>query len=105
MMRGGRERRHAAGSLAGRNRARHVAERVVFVQRRGPMQMTHKRVFARVGWIVGTLACALAGEATAQQPTEIIVRNGTIVNATGRTQGDVRIRNGTIAEIGSNLTA
>ena len=56
-----------------------------------------------------TVRCGLVLAAVtvtnAQQPAEIIVRNGTIVNATGRTDGDVRIRNGTIAEIGRNLTA
>lgn len=55
--------------------------------------------------IVAILALLLAGVAAAQQPTEIVVRNGTIVNATGRIQADLRIRNGTIAEIGTNLTA
>ena len=35
-----------------------------------------------------------------QQPAELIVRNGTIVTPTGGTEGDVRIRNGTIAEVG-----
>ena len=39
-----------------------------------------------------------------QPPTELLLRNGTIVNATGRTQSDLRIRNGTIAEIGRGLT-
>ena len=34
-----------------------------------------------------------------------IIRNGLIVTADGRTEGDLRNRNGTIAEIGPNLTA
>src|SRR5262249_43553718 len=48
---------------------------------------------------------ALVADAAAQQPTELIIRNGLIVTADGRTEGDLRIRNGTIAEIGPNLTA
>jgi dihydropyrimidinase len=51
------------------------------------------------------LAAALAAGAAAQQPPELIVRNGVIVTAVGRSEGDLRIRNGTIAEIGRNLTA
>ena len=47
---------------------------------------------------------ALVADATAQQPAELIIRNGLIVTAVGRTEGDLRIRNGTIAEIGPNLT-
>jgi dihydroorotase-like cyclic amidohydrolase len=48
---------------------------------------------------------ALAADEAAQQPSELIIRNGLIVTSDGRTEGDMRIRNGTIAEIGSNLTA
>jgi len=48
---------------------------------------------------------ALVVRAAAQQPVELIIRNGLIVTAVGRTEGDLRIRNGTIAEIGRNLTA
>src|SRR5262249_48557279 len=48
---------------------------------------------------------ALAAEAAAQQPAELIIRNGLIVTAAGRTEGDLRIRNGTIAEIGTTLAA
>src|SRR5579859_6295257 len=48
---------------------------------------------------------ALVGDATAQQGAELVIRNGLIVTAVGRTEGDLRIRNGTIAEIGPNLTA
>jgi hypothetical protein len=43
---------------------------------------------------------ALVPDATAQQPVELIIRNGLIVTAVGRTEGDLRIRDGTIAEIG-----
>jgi dihydropyrimidinase len=56
----------------------------------------------RTGSIAG-VAFTLASVAMAQHSTEIVIRNGTIVNSTGRTQGDLRIRNSTIAEIGPNL--
>lgn len=55
------------------------------------------RALPNRSWTVAGFALALAGIAMAQQ-TEILIRNGTIVNSTGRTQGDLRIRNGTIAE-------
>jgi dihydropyrimidinase len=48
---------------------------------------------------------ALVANASAQEPAELIIRNGLIVTAVGRTEGDLRIRNGTIAEIGPNLNA
>jgi dihydropyrimidinase len=48
---------------------------------------------------------ALVAIVAAQQPAELIIRNGLVVTAVGRTEGDLRIRNGTIAEIGRNLTA
>ncbi len=37
---------------------------------------------------------ALVADATAQQPAELIIRDGLIVTAVGRTEGDLRIRNG-----------
>ena len=55
------------------------------------------------GWMVG-FALALAGDAVAQGPAELLIRNGLIVTAEGRRTGDVRIQNGTIVEIGSGLT-
>jgi dihydropyrimidinase len=57
-------------------------------------------------FLLGGLAIALAllVPAAAQQPAELLIRNGLVVTATGRTQGDVRIRNGTVAELGRNLT-
>ena len=39
------------------------------------------------------------------QPTELIIRNGTIVTADGSTVGDVLIRDGIIVEVGAELTA
>ena len=50
---------------------------------------------------VVTLVTSLAG----QQPAELMIRNGLIVNSVGRTSADVRIRNGIITEIGANLQA
>ena len=50
------------------------------------------------------LAAILEHPADARQPsTELLIRNGTIVNATGRTEGDLRIRDGKIAEMGRGL--
>ena len=40
----------------------------------------------------------------AQEPAEILIRNGLIVTETGRLQADLRIRGGEIAEIARNLT-
>ena len=55
--------------------------------------------------ITSIVALLLVRLALGQQPAEIVIRNGTIVNSTGRMQADLRVRNGTIAEIGQNLTA
>ena len=51
------------------------------------------------------MVIAVPAAVAAQQPTELIIRNGVIVNADRRTEGDLRIRDGTIAEIGRNLVA
>ena len=56
-------------------------------------------------WIVFGLAVAVVARVGGQQPPELIIRNGLLVTAVGRTEGDLRIRNGTIAEIGRNLPA
>jgi dihydropyrimidinase len=56
-------------------------------------------------WIFLPLAVAVAASLPAQAPPELIVRNGLIVTAAGRMASDLRIRNGTIAEMGRNLTA
>jgi dihydropyrimidinase len=40
---------------------------------------------------------------SAQTAPELIIRNGLIITVDGRRQADVRIRNGTVAEIGSEL--
>ena len=49
------------------------------------------------------LSVTVAG--TAQQPTEIVVRNGTIVTSEGRYEADLRVRGETIVEIGQDLAA
>lgn len=46
----------------------------------------------------------VAGGAKAQSGGEILILNGTIVNASGQQQNDVRISNGKISEIGKNLS-
>jgi len=57
-------------------------------------------------WLLVGGACTVAMVTTgAQQPAELIIRNGLIVNADGRTFGDVRIRGEQVAEIGPGLTA
>ena len=45
----------------------------------------------------------MAGAAVAQEPAELVIRNGLIVTEAGRVQGDLRIRDGVIAEIGPDL--
>src|SRR5213594_4683398 len=62
------------------------------------------RYFCRRGILLAVLFACVSGMA-AQQPSELIIRNGLIVTAVGRTDADLRIRNGVIAEIGRNLTA
>lgn len=47
----------------------------------------------------------LYGRASAQASPELIIRKATIVNADGRSEGDIRIRGERVAEIGRNLTA
>ena len=56
----------------------------------------------RVGAILLVLAGALS--VLAQEPAEILIRNGLVVTETGRLQADVRIRGAEIAEIARNLT-
>ena len=41
----------------------------------------------------------------AQQPTELIIRNGTVVTSEGRYEADVRVRGETIVELGEELAA
>ncbi len=42
--------------------------------------------------------------ATAQQPPELVIRNGLVVTSVGRTETDLRIRNGVITEMGRSFT-
>src|SRR6266566_2716554 len=62
------------------------------------------RDFFRQGILIAALFACVSGMA-AQQPSELIIRNGLLITAVGRTDADLRIRNGVIAEIGRNLTA
>ena len=55
--------------------------------------------------IVLAVLFGLVEGVAAQQPTELIIRNGLVVTAVGRMESDLRIRNGVIAEIGRNLSA
>jgi hypothetical protein len=52
-----------------------------------------------------TVLMVLVTHAPAQQTQDLLIRTGLVVTADGRTQSDLRIRNGTIVEIGSNLPA
>lgn len=53
---------------------------------------------------LGLVLALMGPPLAAQQPQELLIRNGLIVNATGRTQGDVRVVNGTVTEVAANLT-
>jgi dihydropyrimidinase len=66
-------------------------------------EVNRQRLSARA-WAV-LLLLGLPAPAAAQQPTEILLRNGLIVTEAGRVQGDLRLRDGLIAEIGAGLTA
>ena len=68
------------------------------------LELLKAKYLAKGIWMAFGLTFVLTSVAIAQQPAELIIRNGLIVNATGRMQGDLRIRNGTITEIGANLT-
>ena len=55
-------------------------------------------------WVTAVLVLGLAVDGTAQEPAELVIRNGLVITEAGRVQGDLRIRAGVIAEIGRNLT-
>jgi dihydropyrimidinase len=55
------------------------------------------------GWLQ-VAALALVRSLAAQEPPEILIRNGLIVTETGRLQADLRIRGEDIVEIGRGLT-
>jgi dihydropyrimidinase len=61
-----------------------------------------RNVTTKASGIIG-VAIAIGIAALAQQPSELLVRNGLIVTETGRQTGDLRIRGGVITEIGPNL--
>src|SRR5262249_32510080 len=59
-----------------------------------------------MSWKGTLILCAAVGLSVhvgAQAPSELVIRNGLVVTADARLETDVRIRNGTIAEIGRNL--
>jgi dihydropyrimidinase len=61
---------------------------------------------SRLGTAIAVAALfGVVAEVTAQQPRELVISNGLVVTAVGRTEADLRIRNGTIVEIGRRLTA
>lgn len=62
------------------------------------------RTLSRV-LLTGASGVALLSMISAQAPAELIIRRVTIVNADGRSSGDIRIRGERIAEIGPNLVA
>jgi dihydropyrimidinase len=64
-----------------------------------------KRLGVFLAAVVLAVAVVWHGHAGAQAPQELIVRKASIVNADGRSEGDIRIRGEKIAEIGRNLTA
>ena len=52
---------------------------------------------------LSVVALCLAWKVGAAQPAELIIRDAVIVTAAGRSEGDIRVRDGAIAEIGPNL--
>ena len=59
----------------------------------------------RLGAPAVAVAVWLSAGVAAGQPTELIIRNGTIITDEGTVQGDLRIRNGLIDEMGERLAA
>ena len=66
-------------------------------------QTINRREVLKAGLTAAGLAMGVP--VFAQQQTETIIRNGLIVNESGRMEADVRIRGEKIAEIGRNLAA
>ena len=77
----------------------------LFLRRNGGQ----KEMQMRFKYSVGVLACltlfVAPTVAITQQSTELIIRGGVVVNSDGRTEGDIRIKDGKITEIGQNLVA
>ena len=65
----------------------------------------NKRVHLGTMLTIVIIVSLAANSLLAHEPSEIIIRNGTIVNASGTTSADLRIKNETIVEIGPNLSA
>ena len=63
--------------------------------------MIHWRVNGRYVWAL-VIAVLLAGPAAAQSQ-DLLIRGGTVVNADGQAERDVRVRDGAIVEVGENL--
>ena len=59
----------------------------------------------RLGAPAVAVAVWLSAGVAAGQPPELIIRNGTIITDAGTVQGDLRIRNGLIDEMGERLVA
>ena len=72
------------------------------ISRRSSDSFDSRRAVRRV-LAAALLSLGTALPALAQEPAEILIRNGEIVMESGRLQADLRIRNGEIAEIGRNL--
>jgi len=64
-----------------------------------------KRVAPLLATFVLGVVFIWRGHVIAQAPPELLIRRASIVNADGRSEGDIRIRGEKIAEIGRNLTA
>ena len=62
------------------------------------------RAICSLAFSLFVLTVGFLPPATAQQPAELIIRNGTVVNAEGQFQADIRVRDGSIVEIASNLS-
>ena len=64
--------------------------------------------FAKQSWIpiaIAVLTLPVRFGTAAQQPTELIIRNGTVVTSEGQYEADVRVRGETIVELGQDLAA
>ena len=56
-------------------------------------------------WILIAFSLSLVTTGRAQQSSELIVRNGLVVTSVGRSESDIRIREGSIVQVGRGLTA
>src|SRR5690348_15767414 len=65
----------------------------------------NRRTLSRKCSLLCAAVCAVTFATSAQQPNELLIRNGLIITPEGRVQGDVRVRGEQIAEIGRHLVA